>query len=204
MVGGGRSDPAAVAAEYDAAGASAVFLDAEWFFVYPTREFRRWDNHRLLPGDPRSHWFGPEVTAYMRQAYRSGHSRRHTFLILGPGTLFDTPDGRDVLRRRVDPSLADLVDAVNPTPPPVILSGTGTEILYGGVRSEISILGMRLHDSSGRHLGYVLDYRPTAGMSQVFSALALADLRHLDRMTAVARPDRRPAAILFADLEASG
>ena len=72
-----------------------------------------------------------------------------------------------------------------------------------GVQPDTSILNLRLHASSGRHISYVTDYRPSAGMSQVFSALALVDLRDLDRMTAVARPDRRPAAILFADLEAS-
>ncbi len=144
----------------------------------------------------------------MEQAFGRGFSRRHEFMKFGPYVLFDTPGGRDVLRRRVDPSLVDLVDEIEPAVPPAIFSsthvdGTGTPIPTRGVQSEISTLVTRLHDSAGLHVGSVTDYRPEAGMSMVFSALALADLRHLDRMEMVARPDRRPAAILFADLEAS-
>jgi class 3 adenylate cyclase len=40
-------------------------------------------------------------------------------------------------------------------------------------------------------------------MSHLARAAATADLRHLERMGVVARPDRRPAAVLMADLEAS-
>src|SRR6516162_8188432 len=40
-------------------------------------------------------------------------------------------------------------------------------------------------------------------MSQLAAATQTADLEHLKRMQVVRRPDRRPAAILMADLEAS-
>jgi class 3 adenylate cyclase len=40
-------------------------------------------------------------------------------------------------------------------------------------------------------------------MSQVAAAIAMADPSHLERMQVVDSPDRRPAAILMADLEAS-
>ena len=40
-------------------------------------------------------------------------------------------------------------------------------------------------------------------MSRLSAAVALADLSHLERMRFVASPDRRPAAILMADIEAS-
>ena len=86
---------------------------------------------------------------------------------------------------------------------PRSIEGMDLDLPYAGVRSDMTVVMLRLHDPSGQHVGWVREYRPPAGMSQVFSALALADLRHLDRMSAVARPDRRPAAILFADLEAS-
>lgn len=204
------ADPtlAAVAAEYEAAGACAMLRDAEWFFVFATSEFTRWDGGRFVPTDPPQHWFGPEITESMRLAFGSDHTRRHEFLLVAPYVLHATPGGRDVLRSRVDPSLVDLVDDVEPTPPPMIWGGnhaeaTGTGMRTYGERSEISILVTRLDDAAGRCVGWLLDYRPTAGMSQVFSSLQLADLRHIDRMRAVARPDRRPGAILFADLEAS-
>jgi class 3 adenylate cyclase len=40
-------------------------------------------------------------------------------------------------------------------------------------------------------------------MSHLGTAVATADLMHLDRMRTVERPDRRPTAILMGDLEAS-
>jgi hypothetical protein len=48
------ADPtlARIAAGYDAASACAVFVDAEWFFVYATQEFMKWDAHRLVPAVP--------------------------------------------------------------------------------------------------------------------------------------------------------
>ena len=204
------ADPtlAAIAAGYEAAGACSRVTDAEGFHVYATREFMRWDGRRLVPTDPPRHWFGPEVTAYMQRAFGSDHTRQHEFLLLGPWVLFGTSGGREALRQRVDPSLVDLVDDIAPAPPPMIWSGnhvegTGVTLRTFGERSDISIVTQRVNDSVGNLVGYVTDYRPTAGMSQVFSALQLADLRHVERMNAVARPGRRPGAILFADLEAS-
>lgn len=204
------ADPtlAAIAAAYEAAGACSRITDAEGSLVYLTREFLRWDSHRLVPTDPPQNWFGPEVTAYMQQAFGGHHTRQHEFLLLGPWVLFGTPGGREVLRERVDPSLVDLVDDIDPAPPPMIwsgnhLEGTGITLRTFGERSDISIICLRINDSAGKYVGLVTDYRPTAGMSQVFSALQLADLRHVERMNAVARPGRRPGAVLFADLEAS-
>lgn len=81
------ADPtlASIAAGYDAAGACAVFFDAEFFFVHATREFLKWDAHRLMPTEPPENWFGPAVTAYMEQAFGRGFSRRHEFMKYGPG-----------------------------------------------------------------------------------------------------------------------
>ena len=45
--------------------------------------------------------------------------------------------------------------------------------------------------------------KPAAGMSQLGAAAATADLGHLERMRIVEHPDRHPAAIWMADLEAS-
>jgi class 3 adenylate cyclase len=122
--------------------------------------------------------------------------------------LYGTRGGRDVLRSRVDPSLVELVDRIEPVPMQMVWSGnhtdgTGADIQSFGGRSEISLVITRIDDSAGYCVGSLIDYRPAAGMSQVFSSMQLADLRHVERMNAVARPGRRPGAILFADLESS-
>lgn len=206
----GPDDPLApFVAAYDAVGASAIFLDAEWFHVAFTSEYVRQYSWEALP-DPESppHYFGPEVTDAVRGQMNTSYDRRHEFRLYGQWVLHDTPGGRDVLRSRLDPSLVDLVDEIEPVSPPQIFAGsqlgtTRSDVNFGGGRADMKLLITRLADPAGRHIGYVNEFRPEAGMSQVFSALALADLRHLDRMTAVSHPDRRPAAILFADLEAS-
>src|SRR6187397_3089599 len=112
------SDPtlASVATAFDALGTCATLCDAEWFHVYSTREYSGWTDHPLLPGIPPHHWFGPEVTEWMREEFGIEHSRRQEFLLTAPVLLFETPGGRSVLRARMDPSLADLVDEIDPAP----------------------------------------------------------------------------------------
>lgn len=46
-------------------------------------------------------------------------------------------------------------------------------------------------------------YKPLAGMAMLVTLAGLGDPRHVARMQGVARAGRRPAAMLFADLEAS-
>ncbi len=199
---------AAIAAELDSLGTCATICDAEWFHVYTTREYVRWTDHPLLPQDPPCHWFGPEISQWMRDELGPDHSRHHEFLLAAPYLVYETPGGRDAVRERVDPSLVELIDDIEPAAPAMLyatshLTATGAPMTYGGVRSDLAVLVMRVYDTGGHPVGWVREYRPAVGMSSIFSALALADPRHLDRMTAVAHADRRPAALLFADLEAS-
>ena len=45
--------------------------------------------------------------------------------------------------------------------------------------------------------------KPAAGMATLGAMASMADLEHLGRIMSVSQPARRPAAVLFADLEAS-
>jgi class 3 adenylate cyclase len=62
---------------------------------------------------------------------------------------------------------------------------------------------MRIDDRRGGLVGFARLNKPKLGMSQVLTAVGTLDLGHLERMRVVEHPDRRPAAILIADLEAS-
>jgi class 3 adenylate cyclase len=62
---------------------------------------------------------------------------------------------------------------------------------------------IRIDDARGHLVGFCNLIKPSAGMSQLAVATHTADLEHLERMRAVEQADRRPAAILMADLEAS-
>ena len=81
--------------------------------------------------------------------------------------------------------------------------GATAEFNFAGATAPISALWLRIDDRVGRFVGVCLVTKPAAGMSQLAAAAATADLAHLERMRAVEHPDRRPTAILMADLEAS-
>jgi class 3 adenylate cyclase len=62
---------------------------------------------------------------------------------------------------------------------------------------------VRINDDSGRFLGVLWLYRGTLGES-LLHRLGRGDQGLFERMERVSEPARRPAGILFADLEASG
>ena len=62
---------------------------------------------------------------------------------------------------------------------------------------------VRLNDDEGRFLG-ILWQHGLALPDSLLALLARGDERLFERMSRVSEPARRPAAILFADLEASG
>lgn len=62
---------------------------------------------------------------------------------------------------------------------------------------------MRVTDETGRVIGFVYLYRGTLSET-VLNRLGRGDARLFERMDRVSEPARRPSAILFADLEASG
>ena len=62
---------------------------------------------------------------------------------------------------------------------------------------------VRLNDDAGRFIGVLYIYRGTVPES-LLHRLGRGDPRLFDRMARVSEPGRRPAGILFADLEASG
>jgi class 3 adenylate cyclase len=120
----------------------------------------------------------------------------------GRYVLAGTPGGREELRRVVDPSLADLVDQLQPQDlPPVWVNRS--EFRTAGAEVTGSAVWIRIDDDHGHRVGVCVMPKPAAGMSHLARAAATLDLTHLERMRVVERPDRHPAAILMADLEAS-
>jgi class 3 adenylate cyclase len=112
------------------------------------------------------------------------------------------PGGRESLRRQVDSSLSELVDELEPASLSHACTVTGT-MLFGGSPAGIVTTWFRIDDDNGVPVGAAMLLKPGVGMSELAVATASADLRHLARMRTVQRADRRPAAILMADLEAS-
>jgi class 3 adenylate cyclase len=199
---------AAWASALNDAGHWATLMDASWQLVFVTDELR------LSYGDVGdstvapigAHHFSAEAMRFRTERVRgpgiTPEFRRERFLDMGRYVLFATPGGRDELRRVVDPELADLVDALEPRDlPPIFFFAAG--MTFAGTSAATSMMMIRIDDPDGRLVGVCALNKPAIGMSQLAVAAAMADVAHLERMRVVESPDRRQAAILMADLEAS-
>lgn len=204
-------DPAlaAAATALEEAGQWAEIVDTDWRWLYMTSDMRLsyaglLERAAIARG---AHYFGPEAVE-TRLAWRGGlftlEVQRGTFSSGGALALADTPGGSDELRAVVDPRLRDLVDGLRPADPllPHTLDVFGT-YKRGGRRVDIPTTAIPAWNPEGRRAGTILVSKPAAGMAVLGAVTAEGDLGHFERMLAVAKPARRPAAILFADLEAS-
>jgi class 3 adenylate cyclase len=181
--------------------------DDRWHVVYATDELRLTFGAgvELAPWAIGEHLFGSESMSASRR-WRFGANtaelNRMLFSFLGGWVLADTPGGRDELREIVDPSLRDMVDRLSPADPAAV-SGKGGALGFAEIQVDVPVVAMRIRDAAGRLAGTVMISKPAAGMATLGAMASMADLGHLQRMQSVSRPARRPAAVLFADLEAS-
>jgi class 3 adenylate cyclase len=190
------------------AGRWAEIVDAEWRLVYMTDDLRLGAGAMVERVDVPlgGHTFGPELVS-ARERWRTGSvaldAARQVFTQIGPLVLADTPGGRDELRGLVDPRLTDIVDALVPADQLVAYSfacnGYGVE----GSRPRMLMSAVRIRYADGRLAGTAVIMKPEASMSVLATIVAQGDLEHFERMQSVAKAGRRPASILFADLESS-
>lgn len=204
-------DPAlaAAAAALNATGHWAEIVDHSWRLVYVTDELRRSyaGLRRLEPVTAiGEHYFGP-VALQARLALARGASTieivREMFARCGGVILADTPGGREGLRDQVDPALRGLVDEITPAVPEPMTAVLSRGRTFGDRDVQIPVVLDRIHDSAGRLAGTAIIFKPEPGMATLATMAASGDPRHLERTQRVAGAARRPAAILFADLESS-
>ena len=149
-------------------------------------------------------FFGPEwlqASEGWPMGANSVELNRRGFRVSGGLMLADTPGGRDELREIVAPELSDIVDELTPVEGTV--ASYDTQGFGIGSAGDIPAIAFRIRDADGRLAGTVVITKPAAGMAMLSAMTFTADLGHVARMGLVAKPARRPAAILFADLEAS-
>ncbi len=182
-------------------------VDDRWNLVYVTNELRLTfgAGMGLAPWAIGAHFFGPEAISVAR-AWLFGSNTPELIRLMLPAVggwvLVDTPGGADELREIVDPSLRDMVDQLSPADPAAV-SVTAAGMGFGDIQVNVPLVGVRIRDAVGRLAGTAIITKPAAGMAMLGAMASMADLGHLERMHSVSRPARRPAAVLFADLEAS-
>jgi len=202
-------DPAlaAMAVAMRDAGHWGEIVDRDWRLVYMTDDLRLSYGGllELVPFPLGGHYFGAEaLRAHMQ--WPTGANRlefvRETLAQIGSWTLDDTPGGREQLRGLVDPALVDSVDGLVPSEPQAARTVEWHGMHIGGTILAY-MTAIRVHDAEGRLAGTALLYKPAPSMAVLGTVAGGGDLRHFERMQQVARAARRPAAVLFADLEAS-
>jgi class 3 adenylate cyclase len=103
------------------------------------------------------------------------------------------------------PSLRDVVDELGDD----LVSGDALATSwmainpYVGDRIGLSTVALRVLDPVNGVVGTVLFSKPNVGVNTIAMLTAAGDLDHFQRMFQLAQATRRPAAVLFADLEGS-
>src|SRR5438874_7142540 len=200
---------AATAVAMRDAGQWGEIFDRNWRIVYMTDELRTSAGLGLeLVSVPLGeHVFGREALE-TRLGWGTGAMQLQAFRdmlsALGPWVLADIPGGRAALAAMVDPRLADIIDGLSPAELPSTftfpLSGISPA---GGGPVPLRMMASRVYEGDGRIAGTALILMPAVGMSVLATMAATGDVGHFQRMQQVAKATRRPAAVLFADLESS-
>jgi class 3 adenylate cyclase len=180
-------------------------FDADWNVVYVTDDLRRtFGGGRLADFAIGSHMFGTEAVAAARKwpyGANSPELLRAQFAVIGGLALADTPGGREELHQLVDPLYRDMIDDLEPCSAVSLGGEVGGLGITSAVR--VSTVAVRIRDESGRLAGTASWAKPAAGMDTISALISNADPDHLARMQVVAKAARRPAAVLFADIEGS-
>lgn len=190
------------------AGHWAFLIDTEVRIVYATDEIRRsWAGlHGLAPVAIGHHYFSTEsltVMGHWTEAMRSVESQREAFAAMFPELLAAVSGSRSALRGIVDPLFHDLVDQLPEGKLEQVSSHQYANTEEWGIKLGTRGTVFSVYDPQGRKAGFVVLVKPAVGMSTIGLMASVSDVRHLERISEVVSADRRPAAILFADLEAS-
>ena len=184
----------------------AWIVDRDWRMRYMT------DEHRLSFGAGAEmiavplgeYLFGPKIVGASVE-WVTGLNRPELwgpmFRAVGGLMLADAEGSVDQLRASVDPALHGIFDELSP------MDAVTTSFLATGtyLGSPFRVMGkaLRIRDAEGEVRGTLFLFQPAVGMGVIGTMAFALDPGHLERMAAVARASRTPAAVLFADLEGS-
>jgi class 3 adenylate cyclase len=184
-------------------------VDTQWRVAYLSDEMRlSYGLGRELVDVPLGkHMYGPEAMS-VRLSWPAGpivlEACRRSLAVLAPWMLADCGGGRAQVMQSLDPRLRDVLDGVSPERAPAARSLVWRGLYRpGGPRFDLPTVWLRVHDADGQLAGAVGISKPGPGMNTLATLAGTADERHLALMQQVAKAGRRPAALLFADLEGS-
>ena len=192
-----------IAEQLEETGWAAEIFDSDWRLV--------WLSTGILDLIGES---DPERIGYGRHIFE--HFKRDTWTKLVtpeslvsmlevelPMILHDMPGGREELKRIAGPELEDFIDSIEEqTPPPIWASQI--EFVQGDLPPiDVNLVVVRVYTSEGDHIGRLFLYGPALPPA-IMTLVARGDRDMFERTARLVEPGRRPAAILFADVQDSG
>ena len=181
------------------AGHWATAFDNQWRIVAETAEQAAVSSGKLIND---AFHFGPEALDVDSATDAGLDQNRETARRFGGWMLADLAVDREGLREMLHPSLRDLVDELETCDS--VATGWATPMLYLGDKigvTQVALSSARYERS--RRPRTVLISKPGPGMNTIAMLTAAGDLNHFQHMLGLAGAGRRPAAVLFADLEGS-
>ncbi|HVF52635.1 MAG TPA: adenylate/guanylate cyclase domain-containing protein [Actinomycetota bacterium] len=182
---------------------AVALCDSEWRLVWVSDELMA----LLRNDDPEELGYGRHMYEnYMAEQWRNtitDESQIQTVLINTPYIMHDTPGGREGITTAIGDQYAPLVEQIESKVPPPVWAAQ-FDFLYGDLPPlKVNFVHARMHDpTTGEFIGTLVIYG-SALPARVLSLVGRGDEGMFERMTRLFNPGRRPAAILFADLQAS-
>lgn len=191
---------AEAATSFDHARQWVWIVDSRWQLVFISSELRASFGYDVPLPTP---FLGEAwLSAQLSNRFGSNTVDHASEIAAGVGGLMVDDIGPDDVRALVDPRLCETVMQQPPVDAGVFsftFTGTGA----AGFVSQAFGMAIRLRDAHGRLAGTAIVSRPALGDGTLASLAMHSDPAHLARMRQVEQVGRRPAAILFADLEGS-
>lgn len=190
-----------VASQLEETGWAAELCDADWTVVWLSTQLKvivgEDDDEALGVGE---HVLGARRHAVWRRVIVP-ETRRRWLADNVPQMLEDTPGGREGLIALADLELHDVIRAAEPPRFPAWTSLIDLRSARGPLR--VRYFGVRVRDPDGRGVAtlYLYGSNLPAGL---LALVAQGSRSMFERMARLIAPGRREAAILFADLQASG
>ena len=195
---------AEIAAWLDKSRWGAEIWDREWRLAHVSHESRA-----VLGGEQSAEELGIGrhvlEARYAEPWYRTvdDESRRQLVELELPFVAWDTPGGAQRVRELFTEATglpAPLIEAVEPPP---VWTAQITLTLPGQPPFPVQYIAFRIHSVDGEFLGTGYFYGSTLP-ARLVALVTRGNEEMFERMAALVEPGRRTAAVLFADLQASG
>jgi class 3 adenylate cyclase len=195
---------AEIAEWLDASRWGAEIWDSEWRLAHVSHESRA-----VLGGrqSPEELGIGRHVleARYAEPWYATvdDASRRQLVELELPFVAWDTPGGADRVRELYEAATGQPAPAIEAAEPPPLWTARITLTLPGQPPFPVQYIAFRIHARGGEFLGTGYFYGSTLP-ARLVALVTRGNEAMFERMAALVEPGRRTAAVLFADVQASG